>query len=38
MVMKYPPHTLNFKKLKLDDEPYFIYLTGHGGDFYFKIR
>jgi glycosylphosphatidylinositol transamidase (GPIT) subunit GPI8 len=36
--MKYRPHTLNGKKLPWDDQPYFFYATGHGGDYYFKIR
>jgi glycosylphosphatidylinositol transamidase (GPIT) subunit GPI8 len=36
--LKYSRHTLNLHRLKLDNSPYLIYLTGHGGDFYFKIR
>ena len=37
-MLKYPSITLNKNRLKMDDEPYFIYTTGHGGDYYFKIR
>lgn len=36
--LKYPSYTLNLNRLKLDNSPYLIYLTGHGGDYYFKIR
>ena len=36
---RYPEYTLNKKRLSLSKkEPFFIYITGHGGDFYFKIR
>ena len=38
IIMKYHPKTLNSKRLKLNNEPYLVYITGHGGDFYFKIR
>jgi phosphatidylinositol glycan class K len=35
----YDRSTLNKQKLQLSEsEPLFIYLTGHGGDKYFKIR
>lgn len=34
----HPPFALNKKRLKLKNEPLFIYITGHGGDLYFKIR
>lgn len=35
----YSPFTLNKKKFKLQpSEPLFVYVTGHGGDTYFKIR
>lgn len=38
MGMKYSPDTLNLKRLDVNNEPFFLYVTGHGGDFYFKIR
>jgi glycosylphosphatidylinositol transamidase (GPIT) subunit GPI8 len=35
----YPKFTINKRKLTFkEQEPYFIYVTGHGGDTYFKIR
>lgn len=38
MVLKYKPEIINKQRIKLDEQPYLVYLTGHGGDFYFKIR
>lgn len=38
MVLKYKPTVINKKRLNLNDEPYLLYFTGHGGDSYFKIR
>lgn len=35
---KYPASTLNINRLTIRDEPYLIYMAGHGGDYYFKIR
>lgn len=35
---KYPASTLNLNRLTLRDEPYLIYMAGHGGDYYSKIR
>jgi glycosylphosphatidylinositol transamidase (GPIT) subunit GPI8 len=35
----YSKYTLNKRKINFDsNEPVFMYLTGHGGDYYFKIR
>lgn len=35
----YSPFTLNKNKFVLEpNEPLFVYVTGHGGDTYFKIR
>lgn len=35
----YHKFTLNKRKLKMKTTPtLFIYITGHGGDLYFKIR
>jgi glycosylphosphatidylinositol transamidase (GPIT) subunit GPI8 len=36
--MKYSPWTFNLHRTALGDEPYLVYLAGHGGDYYFKIR
>lgn len=36
---QYPPSLINKKRLTLSkDEPLFIFVTGHGGDYYFKMR
>lgn len=35
---KWAPSHPNIHRLPASDEPYFIYLTGHGGDYYFKVR
>lgn len=32
MGLKYKPTIINQKRLKLNDQPYLIYFTGHGGD------
>jgi glycosylphosphatidylinositol transamidase (GPIT) subunit GPI8 len=35
----YGRETLNKRKIRLSrDEELFVYVTGHGGDTYFKIR
>jgi glycosylphosphatidylinositol transamidase (GPIT) subunit GPI8 len=36
---KWAPNQPNIHRLPVAlSEPYFIYLTGHGGDYYFKVR
>ena len=36
---QYSSYVLNKKRLMIsENEPLFIFVTGHGGDYYFKMR